>query len=94
MLRIFCKNTQTFAEFAEGTPLIEMLDTFRFDRPFPIVSAKVNNVSQGLKFRVYQNRTVEFLDYTTYGGRSVYSRSLRLFSSMPARPPNRAMSTS
>ena len=76
MLRIYCKNTQSFAEFAEGTPLIEMLDTFRFDRPFPIVSAKVNNVSQGLKFRVYQNRTVEFLDYTTYGGRSVYSRSL------------------
>jgi len=76
MLRIYCKNTESYGEFQEGTTLLAMLDYFNFDRPFPIVSALVNNVSQGLKFRVWQNRTVEFLDYTTYGGRSVYSRSL------------------
>ena len=29
---------------------------------FPVVSAKVNNTSQGLKFRLFQNRDVEFLD--------------------------------
>lgn len=76
MVRIFCKNTGTFAEFTEGTTLLEMLDSFQFEKPWPILSAKVNNVSQGLKYRVFNNRDVEFLDYRTYSGRSVYSRSL------------------
>ena len=41
-----------------------------------VVSAKVNNVSQGLKFRLYQNRDVEFLDARAGSGHRVYVRSL------------------
>ena len=44
--------------------------------PFPVVSAKVNNVSQGLKFRVFQNRDVEFMDAREGSGHRVYVRSL------------------
>lgn len=44
--------------------------------PFPVVSAKVNNTSQGLKFRLFQNRDVEFLDAREGSGRRVYVRSL------------------
>ena len=44
--------------------------------PYPVVSAKVNNVSQGLKFRVFQNRDVEFLDASEGSGHRVYVRSL------------------
>ena len=44
--------------------------------PYPVVSAKVNNVSQGLKFRVSQNRDVEFLDAREGSGHRVYVRSL------------------
>jgi len=44
--------------------------------PYPVVSAKVNNASQGLKFRVYQNRDVEFLDAREGSGHRVYVRSL------------------
>lgn len=76
MLRVFCKNTGTFQEFPEGTMLLEMIDKFEFERPYEIIAAKVNNVAQGLKFRVYNNRDVEFLDYRSYSGRNVYSRSL------------------
>lgn len=76
MVRIFCKNTGTFKEFREGTMLMDMVGEFDFDRPERIISAKVNNVSQGLKFRVYNNRDVEFLDYRSYSGRNVYCRSL------------------
>ncbi len=76
MLRIFCKNTGTFQEFQEGTTLLDMLPAFDFERPFDILSAKVNNVSEGLKFRVFNNRDVEFLDYRSYNGRSIYCRSL------------------
>ena len=43
---------------------------------YPVVSAKVNNVSQGLKFRVFQNRDVEFLDAREGSGHRVYVRSL------------------
>ena len=76
MLHIYCKNTGTFKEFQEGSTLLDMIPEFDFERPYEIISAKVNNVSQGLKFRVFNNRDVEFLDYRTYAGRNVYCRSL------------------
>jgi uridine kinase len=76
MLKIYCKNTDTFQEFQEGTTLLDMLPAFDFERPYDILSAKVNNVSEGLKFRVFNNRDVEFLDYRSYNGRSIYCRSL------------------
>ena len=76
MLRIYCKNTGTYKEFQEGTTLLEMVDEFEFEKTYDIISAKVNNVSEGLKFRVFNNRDVEFLDYRSYSGRNVYCRSL------------------
>ena len=76
MVKIFCVNTQTSKEFPEGTTLMEMLPAFDFEQPYPILSAKVNNVSQGLKYKAFNSRQVEFLDYRTYLGRSVYSNSL------------------
>ena len=76
MLRIYCKNTDTFQEFQEGTTLLDMVPAFNFERPYDILSAKVNNVAEGLKFRVFNNRDVEFLDYRSYNGRNVYCRSL------------------
>ena len=79
MLKIYCVNSKTTKEFQEGTTLLEMLPAFEFDRPYPIVSAKVNNVSQGLKFRVYNSRDVEFLDIRRPSAMHVYSRSLCFF---------------
>ena len=76
MIQIFCKNTGTTRSFQEGTSLLNMLPDFDFERPFPIVSAKVNNVSQGLKFRAYQNKDVEFIDVRSASGMRVYCRSL------------------
>ena len=76
MIKIFCVNTQTYEEFPEGTALIDMLPKFKFEQPFPILSAKVNNVSQGLRYCAFNNRKVEFLDYRSYLGRSVYCNSL------------------
>ena len=72
MLKVFCKNNGTYKEFQEGTTLLEMLPSFDFDKPYDIVSAKVNNVCEGLKFRVFNSRDVEFLDYRSYNGRNVY----------------------
>ena len=76
MLKIYCKNTGTTQEFQEGATLAEMLPRFEFERPFDILCAKVNNVAQGLKYRAFNSRDVEFLDYLSYTGRSAYCRSL------------------
>lgn len=76
MVKIFCKNTGTYKEFQEGTMLLDMINEFDFEKPYEIIAARVNNVAQGLKFRVYHSRDIEFLDYRTYSGRNVYSRSL------------------
>lgn len=76
MIQVYCRNTGTTKSFTEGTSLLEMLPEFEFDRPYPIVSAKVNNASEGLKYRVYNSKDVEFLSYQSYAGRSAYCRSL------------------
>lgn len=63
--------------FPEGTSLLEVFDAYpELNFRNPVVSAKVNNVSQGLKFRLFQNRDVEFVDVCDPSGMRVYTRSL------------------
>ena len=64
MLQIRCKNNGITKSFPEGSSLLDVYQDFadELQMPYPVVSAKVNNVSQGLKFRLFQNREVEFLD--------------------------------
>ena len=78
MLQIRCKNTGVTKSVQEGTSLLDVYQEFADEirLPYPGVSAKVNNVSQGLKFRLYQNRDVEFLDAREGSGHRVYVRSL------------------
>ena len=78
MLQIRCKNNNVTKSFPEGTSLLDVYQEFADDikLPYPVISAKVNNVSQGLKFRVYQNRDVEFFDAREGSGHRVYVRSL------------------
>ena len=78
MLQVRCKNNGITKSFAEGTSLLDVYQEFadEINLSYPVVSAKVNNVSQGLKFRVFQNRDVEFIDASDGSGRRVYARSL------------------
>ena len=78
MLQIRCKNIDVTKSFPEGCSLLDVYQEFADDirLPYPVVSAKVNNASQGLKFRLYQNRDVEFLDAREGSGHRVYVRSL------------------
>ena len=77
MVQIRCKNNNITKTFAEGISLLEIFQAFpELDFPYPPVSARVNNASQGLKFRVWQNRDVEFVDMRDPSGRRVYIRSL------------------
>ena len=78
MLQIRCKNNNVTKSFPEGSSLLDVYQEFADDikLPYPVVSAKVNNASQGLKFRLYQNRDVEFLDAREGSGHRCYVRSL------------------
>ncbi|MCR4919927.1 MAG: nucleoside kinase [Prevotella sp.] len=78
MLQIRCKNNGVTKSFPEGASLLDVYQEFadELQMPYPPVSAKVNNASQGLKFRLYQNRDVEFLDLRSGAGRRAYVRSL------------------
>jgi len=76
MIQIRCKNNGVTKTFNEGVSLLEVFQAFDLNSPYPAISAKVNNSSQGLKFRVWQNRDVEFVDVRDSSGLRVYVRSL------------------
>ena len=77
MIEIRCKNNNLTKSFPEGSTLLDVFNGFPdLDFEYPPVSARVNHSSQGLKFRVYQSRDVEFLDVRTSGGMRAYVRSL------------------
>ncbi len=78
MLQVRCKNNGITKSFSEGISLLEVYQEFadELQLPYPVVSAKVNNASQGLKYRIYHNRDVEFVDARQGSGHRVYVRSL------------------
>lgn len=76
MLQIRCKNNNETRSVPFGSSLQEIFKEFNLETPVNPISAKVNNVSQGLKFRLYQNRDIEYLDISNPSGFRVYLRSL------------------
>ena len=75
-LQIYCKNNNKYKEFPIGSSLLDVYDGFNLNFPYQVVSAKVNNCSEGLTFRLYNNRDVEFLDIRDLSGMRTYVRSL------------------
>ena len=78
MVQVRCKNNGITKSYPEGISLLEVWQDYadELKMEYPVVSAKVNNVSQGLKYRVFNNRDVEFIDIRDGSGRRVYARSL------------------
>ena len=75
-IQIHCKNNKITKEVPIGSSLLEIYNSLDFRLPYPVVSAKVNNRSEGLNFRVYNNKDIEFLDITDPSGMRTYVRSL------------------
>jgi hypothetical protein len=68
MLQIYCKNNNLTKDFPEGSTLLDIYNGFNLEMPYGPVSAKVNNKVEGLNFKVYYNKDVEFLDITNPSG--------------------------
>ena len=76
MVRIFCVNSGETKSFQSGITLREACKEFNLNMPYECVAAHVNNEVEGLNFRVYNHKDVEFLDITSDDGMRVYIRSL------------------
>lgn len=76
MLQIFCKNNNNIKSFPIGSSLLDIYKGFNLNIPFEPVSARVNNKTKGLNYRVYNNKDVEFLNIIDPSGMRTYTRSL------------------
>jgi uridine kinase len=76
MIQIRCKNNKKTKKVAIGSTLLDVYREFNLDMPYGALCAKVNNVVEGLHYRVYHSKDVEFLDVTSSQGMRIYTRSL------------------
>ena len=76
MLHICCKNNNIIKNIPIGSSLLDIYNDFNLEMPYGVVSAKVNNRTEGLNFRVYNNKDVEFMDVRESSGMRTYVRSL------------------
>ena len=76
MLQIYCKNNNLTKKFPEGISLSEIYNEFNLNLTHGPVCARVNNKIEGLNFKLFYNKDVEFLDITSASGMRAYLRSL------------------
>ena len=76
MIQIRCKNNKKIQKAEIGSTLSDIFNELKLDMPFPPVSAKVNNKVEGLHYRVYHNKDVEYLDLRSASGSRAYTRTL------------------
>ena len=76
VVQIRCKNNKKVLNSAIGSTLSDIYDASGLDMKYGPVSAKVNNKVEGLNFRVYHNKDVEYLDLTSPSGQRTYTRTL------------------
>lgn len=76
LITIFCKNNNTYVDVPMGSSLIEIYDMVGKPLPYLPMNAQVNNKTEGLTFRCWHPKDVEFIDFTKSSGLRTYVRSL------------------
>ena len=75
-VQIRCKNNKKSINIPIGSTLWDAYVALKLEMPYGPVSAKVNNKVEGLHYRFYNAKDVEFLDLTSPSGMRTYTRSL------------------
>lgn len=75
-INIYCKNNGKTYSVPAGSTLWDAFEATQLCIPFGPVSAKVNNKVEGLHYRLYNDKDVEFLNLQTPSGMRTYTRSL------------------
>ena len=76
MIQIRCKNNKKSQKVEIGSTLFDFFSAFGLQMEYGPVSCKVNNKVEGLHYRVYNNKDVEFLGMTSPSGSRAYTRTL------------------
>ena len=75
-IQIRCKNNKKTQKVEIGSTLFDVFSSFDLKMTHGPVSARVNNKVEGMHYRVYNSKDVEFLDMTTASGSRAYTRTL------------------
>ena len=75
-LRIRCRNTGKKISVPFGSSLYDVFDLANFHMDYGPVAALVNNKVQGMNYRFYNNKDVEFLSLSSPSGMRTYTRTL------------------
>ena len=76
LIQIRCKNNKKSLKVEAGTTLSDIFKQLNLTLPYPPVCAKVNNKVEGLHYRVYNAKDIEYLDISSPSGLRAYTRTL------------------
>ena len=76
MIQIRCKNNKKTQKVEIGSTLFDVFSVFDLKMTHGPVSARVNNKVEGMHYRVYNSKDVEFLDMASSSGSRAYTRTL------------------
>mgnify|MGYP001271464926 FL=1 len=76
VIQIRCKNNKKSQKVEIGSTLFDIFSAFDLKMTHGPVSARVNNKVEGMHYRVYNSKDVEFLDLTSSSGSRAYTRTL------------------
>lgn len=75
-VKIRCKNNGETKEIDIGSTLKEAYEAFGLSMEFGPINATVNNRTEGLNYRLYHNKDVEYFDLHSATGERCYMRTL------------------
>lgn len=76
LLNIRCRNNGKRISVPFGSSLYDVFEQANFHMDYGPVAARVNNKVQGMNYRFYNNKDVEFLSLSTPSGMRTYTRTL------------------
>ena len=75
-VEIFCRNNGQTIQVPTGSTLEETYRLLDLKMEYGPITAKVNNKVEGMHYRTYKQKTVEFLDMRSPSGMRAYTRTL------------------
>ena len=76
VIQIRCKNNKKTQKVAIGSTLFDIFSEIGLEMSHGPISCKVNNKVEGMHYRVYNSKDLEFLDMTSSSGSRAYTRTL------------------
>ena len=76
VIQIRCKNNKKSQKVEIGSTLFDIFSEIGLEMSHGPISCKVNNKVEGMHYRVYNSKDLEFLDMTSSSGSRAYTRTL------------------